>query len=174
MCLPPAIGSPLPPVTGDYMKTHLCSFCQGVRQKTLSQSRGYFLILCWERYCPIWELGNIFFTYTGQDRPTHRGGMSAAVAKLDNSFVSVSCCVCLGTTAFVLFRQSVYSLTRIAIAIRVKRSYTCPPSGCHTLTPDRLTARNQLQLQISCLSECAGHVNSGAHFLSCLDFCKTP
>ena len=122
MCLPPAIGSPLPPVNGDYMKTHLCSFCQGVRQKTLSQSRGYFLSLCWDRYCPIWELGNISFTYTGQDRPTHRGGMSAAVAKLVNSFVSVSDCVGLGTTAFDLFRQSVYSLTRIAIAIRVLNS----------------------------------------------------
>ena len=57
---------------------------------------------------------------------------------------------------------------------RFKQSFTCPPSGCHTLTPDRLTARNQLRLQISCLSECAGHVNSSAHFLSCLVFCKTP
>jgi hypothetical protein len=104
------------------MKAHLSWFCQGVRQKTLSQSRGYFLILCWDRYCPIWELGNISFTYTGQDKPTHRGGMAAAVAKLDNSFVSVSGCVRLGTTAFVLFRQSVHFLTRIAIAIRVLNS----------------------------------------------------
>jgi len=122
LCLPPAITSPLPPVNGDYIKAPLSWFCQGVRQKTLSQSRGHFLILCWDRYCPIWELGNISFTYTGQDRPTHRGGMFAAVAKLDYSFVSVSGCVRLGTTAFVLFRQSVHFLTRIAIAIRVLNS----------------------------------------------------
>ena len=67
-------------------------------------------------------MGNISFTYTGQDKPTHRGGMAAAVAKLDNSFVSVSGCVRLGTTVFVLFRQSVHFLTRIAIAIRVLNS----------------------------------------------------
>ena len=122
MCLPPAITSPLPPVNGDYIKAHLSWFCQGVRQKTLSQPLRHFLILCWDRYCPIWELGNISFTYTGQDKPTHRGGMSAAVAKLDYSLVSVSGCVRLGTTVFVLFRQSVHFLTRIAIAIRVLNS----------------------------------------------------
>ena len=122
MCLPPAITSPLPPANGDYMKARLSWFCQAVRQKTLSQSHCCVQILCWDRYRPIWELGDISFTYTGQDRPTHRGGMSAAVAKLDYSFVSVSGCVRLGTTAFVLFRQSVHSLTRIAIAIRVLNS----------------------------------------------------
>ena len=138
MCLPPAITPPLPPVNGDYIKARLSWFCQGVRQKTLSQSRGHFLILCWDRYCPIWELGNISFTYTGQDRPTPRGGMSAAVAKLDYSFVSVSGCVRLGTTAFVLFRQSVYSLTRIAIAIRVKDKVLSPPLVCRSPTPGRI------------------------------------
>ena len=100
--------------------------------------------------------------------------MAAAVAKLDNSFVSVSGCVCLGTTAFILFRQLWNLNVNRHSDSRFKQSFTCPPSGCHTLTTDRLTARNQLRLQISCLSECAGNVNSSAHFLSCLVFCKTP
>jgi len=43
--------------------------------------------------------GKKLFSYTGKDRPTHRGGMAAAVAKLVDSFVSVSGCVRLGTTA---------------------------------------------------------------------------
>ena len=76
--------------------------------------------------------------------------------------------ICFVPTECSLFNANRHSDSRF------KQSFTCSPSGCHTLTPDRLTARNQLKLQISCLSECAGHVNSSAHFLSCLVFCKTP
>jgi len=85
------------------MKTHSCYFVKRLDKKF---SRGSKIV---SRFCVgtgIAQFGNwaILRNHIGKDRPTHRGGVAAAVAKLVDSFVSVSGCVCVGTTPFVLFR----------------------------------------------------------------------
>ena len=46
-----------PPEGGLYENTFVL-FCQAFRQNISRGSTICFPILCWDRYCPIWELGN--------------------------------------------------------------------------------------------------------------------